>query len=81
MSVRVTFCEWLSAPLVPVIVKVKVPVEPPLCVVMLSVEEPEPLAGTATTGGLKLAEVLLGKPLTDRLTLPEKPFTEVRVTA
>jgi hypothetical protein len=77
---RVTFWEWLVPPLVPVMVRVKVPLEPPLSVVILKEELPEPFGGRVTDGGVKVPVVLLGKPLTDRLTLPLKLLREVSVT-
>ena len=81
MTINVTFCEWLVAPLVPVIVRVKVPTAPPLSPEMVSVELPVPPGDKVTEGGLKLAVVLLGRALTDRLTLPLKLLSEVSVTA
>jgi hypothetical protein len=45
----VTFCEWLVEPFVPVMVRVYVPVGPFLSVLIVRVDEAEPLAGTATT--------------------------------
>jgi hypothetical protein len=48
---------------------------------MVRIEEPVPPEGTKTTGGLNEPEVWAGSPLRNRMTLPLKPFSEVRVTA
>ena len=57
-------------------VKLKVPLGVLLLVVTVMVEEPLPV----TDGGLRVAVVRDGKPLTLRFTVPEKPFTAVTVT-
>jgi hypothetical protein len=61
---------------VPVIVRLKVPLGVLLLVVTVRVEAPLPV----TDGGLKVAVVRDGKPLTLRFTVPEKPFAAVTVT-
>src|SRR5260370_914476 len=78
-TTRVTVAECTRLPLVPVIVRMKVPAH----VVELvrggvedlvetdSVELPEP----ATEAGLKLPLAPLGNPLTLNVTVPVKPFT------
>ena len=71
LTVKVTVAECDKLPLVPVIVKVYVPVGVVLAVEMLSVEEPEP----PIEAGLKLAEAPLGNPLTPRLTVAVKPLS------
>lgn len=77
---RITFCEWVIAPFVPVTVSVNVPRGPPLAAVIVRVDGAELPAGTNTTGGLNAPEVLFGSPLTDKRTLPLKPLSEVTVT-
>jgi hypothetical protein len=62
--------ECVKLPLVPVIVKINVPVWVLDAVCTVSVLLPEPV----TALGLKLAEVWFGKPLTLRLTVPVKPL-------
>ena len=70
MAVRVTL------PLVPLIVKVYVPVGAFLLGRTVSVEFPPPV----TEIGLKLALVLAGSPVTLRLTVPLKPDRGVTAT-
>ena len=60
----------------PLIVNWKVPFGVLLLVVTVMVEEPL----LVTDGGLKVAVVRDGKPLTLRFTVPENPFTGVTVT-
>jgi hypothetical protein len=73
--VSVTVLLWLRAPLVPVIVSVKVPVAA-LSPVRVRVVLPDP----ATVDGLKLAVMPGGTPLAVKLTLPVKPPVGVIVT-
>ena len=68
---------WLNVPLVPLIVRVLVPMGVLLFVVIVSVEVHEgPLADL----GLKLAVERAGSPVTLKLTLPAKPLSGVTVT-
>lgn len=48
-------------------------------VLMVRVEFAEPFAGTVTGFALKTACADFGTPPTLRLTLPEKPFSELRL--
>src|SRR5579859_102673 len=68
-SVTITVCVRL--PLVPVIVRVELPVGVLLLVEMVSVEVPAPLIDA----GLKLAVAPAGKPLALSVTAPLKPLT------
>ena len=52
----------------------------PLLVLIVSVDVAVPQAVSVTGLGLKLATVLAGLPVSLKLTLPAKPFTEVSVT-
>src|SRR5205814_827776 len=52
----------------------------PLSLVIVRVELPVPLEARVTTGGLNVPVVLVGRPLTDRLTLPLKLLSEDNVT-
>ena len=63
-------------PLVPLMVNTKVPRGVLDLVLTVIVDVPLPF----TDAGLKLAVVREGKPLTLKLTVPEKPFTGVTVT-
>jgi hypothetical protein len=71
-----TVVEWTSAPLVPVIVSVTVPVGVVLLVAMVRVEVPDPV----TDVGLKRELVFAGNPATLNVTLPLNPFKAVTVT-
>ena len=62
-------------PLVPVMVIVDVPVGVVLAVVIVKVEEPEPV----TDAGLKLAVAPVGSPLAEKLTVPAKALMAVIV--
>lgn len=62
--------------LVPLMVNVKVPRVVFGRVMMVRVEEPEPV----TEGGSKLALVPLGSPVTPKVTVPPKPPVGVTVT-
>jgi hypothetical protein len=73
-TVRAIVVVWVSVPETPVTVSVKVPVAAVLPAVRVSVLEEVALVG------LKLAVTPEGRPLTDRLTDPEKPFTGFTVT-
>jgi hypothetical protein len=68
--------EWLKAPLVPVIVNVRVPVVALLFTVTVRVEVPEPV----TEVGLKVPVTRDGSPLTLKLTAPANPLVPVMVT-
>ena len=61
-------------------VSVNVPVGPPRDAFTVKVEVLVPPPDSATGFGLNVPETLLGRPLTLRLTLPEKLFTDVSVT-
>ncbi|MBI4909095.1 MAG: hypothetical protein HY820_36075 [Acidobacteria bacterium] len=66
----------VSAPLVPVIVTVDVPVGvPPLAAIVIAVE-PDPVI----VAGLKLAVAPVGKPDAEKLTTPANPPWGVTVT-
>ena len=75
-TVRLTLVEWVRLPLLPVIVRVNVPLGPPLIVFTVSTEDPEPF----TTVGLKEAAARFGRPLTLKFTVPEKPCPPVMLT-
>lgn len=75
-TVRLTLVEWVRLPLLPVIVRVNVPLAVRFLVSTVNTEEPEPF----TLAGLKDAEARLGRPLTLKLTAPEKPCPPVMVT-
>ena len=62
--------------LVPVIVSVYVPALAPLAVLILRVDVPEPV----TDGGVNLAVLPLGRPVTVRVTVELNPFKAVTVT-
>ncbi|HEY3136791.1 MAG TPA: hypothetical protein VGL29_12250, partial [Blastocatellia bacterium] len=64
-TTRDTVVLCTKLPLVPVIVRVEVPVGVVLLVVTVIVEDPEPV----TEGGLKLAEAPAGKPLALKVTV------------
>ena len=68
--------EWTTLPLVPLMVNTKVPRGVLDLVLTVIVDVPPPF----TDAGLKLAVVREGKPLTLKLTAPEKPFKGVTVT-
>ena len=72
-SVTVVLCTKL--PLVPLIVSVEVPTGVDGEVAIASELVPEPL----TEVGIKLAVAPEGRPLTDKLTVPPKPFRAVTV--
>lgn len=75
-TTRVTVVEWVSDPLLPVMVSVKVPSAVPELVVTLMVLPDPPLIGF----GLNEALAPEGRPLTLRVTLPVKAPTAVTVT-
>jgi hypothetical protein len=72
----VTFAEWTKPPLVPVTVRVLVPLTAFLFVLTVIVEVPLPV----TDDGLNLAFANFGKPVTEKLTAPEKPAVPEIVT-
>ena len=73
---RVALAEWLTVPLVPVMVSVRFPLVARLLTVTLRVEVPAP----ATEVGVKVAVTRDPNPLTLRLTVPVNPCTAVTVT-
>ena len=75
-TTRVTVAAWLRVPLVPVIVRVELPVGVVLAVVTVMVEEPE----VVTDVGLKLALAPAGNPEALKLTVPVNPFNAATVT-
>lgn len=77
MTVSETGAVWDSVPLVPVIVRLKVPAVVEAVVVTVIVLVPDPPVMGA---GLKLAVAPVGRPLAARLTVPVKPFKAVTVT-
>ena len=74
-TIRVTVALWIKLPLVPVMVRVFVPVAAPVVVVMLRVELPEPI----TEVGVNVALAPAGSPLTVKPTLPLNPLRELMV--
>jgi hypothetical protein len=70
-TTNVTVVECNSVPLVPVIVRVYVPIGIVVAVETVSVELPEPV----TDVGLKIPVAPVGSPLTLRLTMPVKPLS------
>ena len=75
LTFNVTCVLCCRVPPVPVMVSGKVPGGVLASVFTVSVEEPEPL----TEVGLKLAVTPAGRPLTEKFTVPEKPFVAVTV--
>ena len=75
MTTNVTFAECERVPLTPVIVNGYVPATVEVLVVILSVEEPEPLNEL----GLNVAVTPAGAPLTVSATLALKPLLGVTV--
>lgn len=74
-TTRVTVVECTRVPLVPVMVKVKVPAGVVLLVDTETVEDPEPV----TEVGLKLAVAPVGRPLMLKATFPANPPDPVTV--
>lgn len=72
-TVKLTVVEWVSVPLVPVMVSDELL---RLVTLMVRVEVPEP----ATDAGLNVAVAPRGTPETLRLTVPVKPFCAPMVT-
>ena len=75
LTTRVTVVEWVSAPLVPMIVSVNVPVGVVAEVVTLIVLLPDP----ATEVGANVAAAPAGSPLALKVTVPVNPFVGVTV--
>lgn len=71
-----TFDEWEIEPLVPLIVRTNVPTEAFRFGVIVNVVDPDPV----TVVGLNEADVRDGRPVTEKLTVPVKPFTGAIVT-
>jgi hypothetical protein len=76
-TTRVVLVEWLSEPLVPLIVKGKLPVGVLVAVATVSVE----LAPALMEAGLNVPVALAGRPLVLRFTVPVNPFTAPTLTA
>lgn len=74
--IKLVVVEWVSVPLVPVMVSVDVPLDELFAVLMFKVAVPDVL----TEVGLKVAVTRLGTPLTVRFTVPVKPFCAAMVT-
>jgi hypothetical protein len=75
-TVSVAVDEEVMPPLVPVIVSVYVVLDVLDLVVILSVEDPDPV----TDVGLKEEVARFGRPLTERFTLPANPAPGISVT-
>src|SRR5581483_8994022 len=75
LTMSVTVVLWTRLPLVPVSVSVLVPAGVPVEVVMVTVDEPEPV----TDVGLKAAVAPEGRPPAVSVTLPPKPLRAVTV--
>ena len=75
-TTSVTLAECDRPPLVPVRVSVKVPIVVAALVVMLSVEEPEPLI----EAGAKPADAPEGRPFALNDTVPVNPFSAATFT-
>ena len=73
---RVNLVECLKLPLVPVMVKVRVPRVAPLLTCTLSVDVPDPV----TELGLNVAVTCEPCPVTLKLTVPVNPFSARMVT-
>jgi hypothetical protein len=76
VTLRVAVVVFVSELLVPLIVKVELPVGVVLAVVIVSVE----LLPTLTEVGLNVPFALAGRPLTLKLIVPVKPFTALVLT-
>ncbi len=74
-TTKVTVAVWVRLPLVPVIVKVELPVGVVAAVVMVMVDDPE----LVTDDGLKLTVVPDGNPVALKLTVPLNPPDGVTV--
>jgi hypothetical protein len=75
VTTNVTVVVCTKLPLVPVIVSVEVPAGVDREVAILSELLPEPLIDM----GVKVAVAPVGKPLTEKVTVPLKPFKAVTV--
>ena len=76
VTTRVTEAECETPPLVPTIVRWKVPIGVEVAVEMVSVEVPE----AVMLAGLKLEPAFAGRPWTESATVPEKPLMAPTVT-
>ena len=76
VTIRVAVVVFVSELPVPLIVKVELPVDVLLAVVIVSVE----LLPTLTDVGLNVPVALAGRPLTLKLIVPVKPFTPLVLT-
>ena len=76
VTVNVGVAEWTNEPLVPVMVKMTVPVDAVAEAVSVKVEVPDPFI----EGGLKFAVTPDGNPLTLSATVPLKPLSAPVVT-
>ena len=73
---RMAVVEWVSEPLVQVIINVELPVGVLAVVVTVSVDVPEEVMDD----GEKVAEVAPGRPVAVKLTVPANPFKADTVT-
>jgi hypothetical protein len=71
VTVNPTVVEWLRLPRTPEIVSVDVPAAVVPSVVMVNVDDPDPVIVV----GLNVPVAPAGRPLTPRVTVPENPFT------
>jgi hypothetical protein len=76
VTANVTVVEWLSVPLVPVMVTVELPTGVLPLVVTVIVDDPDPL----TDVGLNVAVAPVGSPLAVKTVLPANPPEGVTVT-
>jgi hypothetical protein len=74
VTLRIAVAEWVNEPLMPVMLIVELLVVDP--VIMLSVEVPE----VVTEVGEKVGLAPVGKPETDRFTVPVNPLSGATVT-
>jgi hypothetical protein len=74
VTLRIAVAECVTEPLIPLMLRVEVPVVDP--VTMLSVEVPE----VVTEVGEKVGVAPEGKPATDRFTVPVNPLSGAIVT-
>lgn len=77
LRISVTVVEWTRLPLVPVMVRVNIPLGVDLLVLTVRVDVPEPV----TEVGLNVPVARRGSPLTLKLTVPVNPFKAFTVAA
>ena len=75
-TTRLTVAECETLPLMPIMVRLKVPVGVEAAVETVSVEVPE----AVTLAGLKLPVAFAGRPFTESATVPAKPLMAPTVT-